>query len=385
MGALPPAPLASLDLLRRITDQHVLEQLLAAKTLTRAELAATTGISKPTISESVRRLEEAGLVSESGQQVGRRGRAGTYYALRSGLGCALAIGVGPEGLLAQTRDLRGELVGQLEQPTPSPVTESRLNPLLDDLVTTAVRAAPGPVLGSAMSVAGPIDRVTGRLVQLPDSPFLVDELRPRELLAGLLGPGLEVDNDVNWAALAEYHEGSAAELDDFCYCHLGHGLGGALVWQGEVVRGSRGLAGEIAHVRTSGPRGRSMRLIEGFAVWGLLQRGSAAIDVPKLCAVLEGRTVADRRVRDGVVVAVSTAIASMIALLNPSAVVIGGPWSNAADFSARLQERVQEIAVVATTVRPALLGSDAPLTGARIAAVRSAQRRLLNSTVPPTS
>jgi predicted NBD/HSP70 family sugar kinase len=99
--------------------------------------------------------------------------------------------------------------------------------------------------------------------------------------------------------------------------------------------------------------------------------------------VLEAGTVADGRVRDGVVVAVATAIASMIALLNPSAVVIGGPWSNAADFSVRLQERVQEIAVVETMVRPALLGSDAPLTGARITAVRSAQRRLLDSTVSP--
>ena len=142
---------------------------------------------------------------------------------------------------------------------------------LEELVTSAVRTAPGPVLGSAVSVAGPIDKATGRLVQLPDSPFLVDQFRPRELLADLLGPELEVDNDVNWAALADHHEGSASDVDDFYYCHLGHGFGGAVVWAGEVVRGSRGLAGEIAHLQTGGPEGRSNeadRVLRGLGPLG---------------------------------------------------------------------------------------------------------------------
>ena len=75
----PDRPTA--ELLRRLTDRRVFEQLLDADSLTRAEIAARTGISKPTISESVRRLTDAGLVVESGRQVGGRGRAGTYCRL----------------------------------------------------------------------------------------------------------------------------------------------------------------------------------------------------------------------------------------------------------------------------------------------------------------
>ena len=62
---------------------------------------------------------------------------------------------------------------------------------------------PGPVRACAVSLAGPVDRASGRLVHLPHSPFLVDELDVRPLLEPLVGVPVEVDNDVNWAALAE--------------------------------------------------------------------------------------------------------------------------------------------------------------------------------------
>jgi len=56
----------SLDLLRSLTEEHVLRALMDHRRLTRAEIAAVTGISKPTISEGVRRLVEAGLVVDTG-------------------------------------------------------------------------------------------------------------------------------------------------------------------------------------------------------------------------------------------------------------------------------------------------------------------------------
>src|SRR6478752_7659884 len=224
----------SLDLLRQITDRHVVDQLLQTGTLTRAEVSARTGISKPTISESMRRLVGTGLVTESGFQTGRRGRAGVNYSLREDLGAAVAISASPAGLLAQTTDIRGQVVDEITRPVPTPVTAAELDPLLRELARAVVSTAPGPIVGAALSLAGPVDRASGRLVHLPDSPFLVDELDARTLLSDLLGPDLHVDNDVNWAALAEYHDGSAVELEDFCYCYLGHGLGGAVVRSGEI-------------------------------------------------------------------------------------------------------------------------------------------------------
>jgi predicted NBD/HSP70 family sugar kinase len=369
--------LPSLDLLRQITDGHVLDQLLTHPELTRAEIATLSGISRPTISESVRRLVSTGLLTESGRQTGRRGRAGTFYRLREDAGVALALSAGPDGMVVETCDLRGTVSARLERDVPHPARSAELGPILVDTVSTALAAAPGPVLGWALSVAGPVDQATGRLVQLPNSPFLLDELNPRQLVGGLTAGELLVDNDVNWAALAEHHEGSARDLDHFAYCYLGPGLGAALVSDGDVLHGHRGLAGELAHVLTVGPGGRALRLLECFAAWGLQQPGSDAIDVPRLAAVLEGVSAEHHRVREEVVGAVAGALCSLTALVNPAGIVVGGPWSAAGDFTARVADRVHSQAAVGTVVRPALLDGGAPLAGARIQAVRTARRSLL--------
>jgi predicted NBD/HSP70 family sugar kinase/biotin operon repressor len=368
--------LASLDLLRQITDRHVVDQLLSAPTLTRAEIAARTGISKPTISESIRRLEASGLVCEAGQQQGRRGRAGTYYSLRTDFGYALAVSAGPEGIVAETRDVWGRLLRRLDRDTQSPVAAAELNPLLLRIVRDATAGGPGRLLGSALSVAGPVDRLTGRLVHLPNSPFLVDELDPRSLLGEVLGHRLQIDNDVNWAALAEAREGGATDLDDFFFCHLGHGLGGAIVRGGELVRGYGGLAGEVAHVLTTGPNGRSMRLVECFAGWDLLQKDSPAIDVDRVRAVLDGGTAAERRTRDAIVDAVAGALASVVAVLNPEGIVVGGPWGQTRDFRERLAMRLSDLAVLDVRALAATFGAEGPFVGARLAAVRSMQESL---------
>src|SRR5437763_5233482 len=86
--------------------------------LTRAELAAQTGISKPTAGQSVRRLVDAGLVADTGQRTagGRgRGRVGSYYALADGIGVALAVSIAPQGVVAECIDAHGDTVARAQQ------------------------------------------------------------------------------------------------------------------------------------------------------------------------------------------------------------------------------------------------------------------------------
>ncbi len=330
----------SLGVVRELTDRHVIGQLLAASELTRAELAARTAISKPTISESVRRLTEAGLLSEGGQQTGRRGPAGTFYRLRSDVGVAVAASAGPDGVVVEVLDPRGDLLRRSHRPVAVPTTRSALEPLLVAATTDALAGAPGPALAATLSVAGPVDRATGRLVRLPDSPFLADDLDPVPLLTPLLGLAPTVDNDVDWAALAERAEGSAQGLDDFVYVFCGPGLGGAVVTGGTVLRGGRGLAGEIAHVRTVGPGGRAVRLVEVFAELGLRRPGSAALDVDRIRTVLDGSTQDDRETGEAVLTALAGVIASISTVLDPQSVVVGGPWADHPMLAERLPDAV---------------------------------------------
>src|SRR3954453_17510373 len=102
----------SLDLLRSLTDEHVLRALMDESRLTRAEIAARTGISKPTVGDSVRRLTDAGLLRDTGERTTGRGRVGTYYARAEDLGLSLVVGIPPEGVVAEALNVHGQVVAR---------------------------------------------------------------------------------------------------------------------------------------------------------------------------------------------------------------------------------------------------------------------------------
>jgi predicted NBD/HSP70 family sugar kinase len=302
----------SLELLRSLSDEHVLRALMAQRRATRAELAVATGLSKPTVSESVRRLGEAGAVVDTGERTTGRGRIGTYYGLPASSGCALVVSIAPEGIVAEAVDVYGEVVARSQ-------AEVSRSPGPDAVARALERVAgevggSGPLRVAAVSAADPVDRESGRLVELPDSPFLVGALDAPAVLAGLVDGPVTVDNDVNWAARAELGRGA-----DFVYLFLGEGVGAAVVSDGEVRRGHGGLAGEIAHVPTVGPGGVAMPFTDVFAALGLHRPGSRAIDVPALLA-------AAARDATDLARAVCGVLAAAVALADPEVVLVGGPW-----------------------------------------------------------
>ena len=319
----------SLELLRSLTDEHVLRELMQARRLTRADLAARTGLSKPTVGESVRRLAGAGMVADTGERTpgGRgRGRVGSYYALAKDIGTALVIGIAPDGVVAECVDPFGDTLARARQMISRPAGPEQVAAALRAAAAEARRGACPAARLAVVSAADPVERSTGRLIQLPDAPFLLGELSPVEVLAPYVSGPVIVDNDVNWAAQAERQHGSAGHPDDFAYVYLGEGLGCAVISDGEVRRGHAGLAGEIAHLVTAGPDGRATPLIEVFGDLGLRRAGSTAIDVDRLLSVTTGdgsQAVATRR---ALAEAISGVFAALVALTDPGLVIIGGSW-----------------------------------------------------------
>jgi predicted NBD/HSP70 family sugar kinase len=134
-----------------------------------------------------------------------------------------------------------------------------------------------------------------------------------------------VDNDVNWAARAE-REAHTAGLDNFAYIYLGEGLGCAVVSDGEVLRGHTGIAGEIAHLVTTGTTGRAVPFTEVFAELGLRRRGSTAINASALLAAIDGGAMLTQRTSRTLAKAISGVLAAVVALADPELIVIGGSW-----------------------------------------------------------
>ncbi len=145
-----------------------------------------------------------------------------------------------------------------------------------------LEAGGSTLLGLTVAVPGLIDRTRGRVVEAPNLGWVdVD-------LAGALSAELgdrvpvAVDNDANCAARAESLHGVAAGVADFVYLTGTVGLGAGIVSGGQVVRGSRGLAGEVGHQRVGDDRPpvrlRTHRLLGGrgrTACAGALDRDPA--------------------------------------------------------------------------------------------------------------
>lgn len=391
------------ELVRALTDERVLHALMEQRRLTRAELAALIGISKPTAGESVRRLTEAGLIADTGERTpgGRgRGRVGSYYALAADVGVALAVSIAPEGVVAEAVDAYGDVVGRSEREISRPARPAQ--------VTAAVRSAAAEV-GAAVAVAprlavvsaaDPVDRTTGQLVHLPGSPFLVGDLDPVEALAPHVTGPIVVDNDVNWAAQAEAMR-TGASLDDFAYLYLGEGLGCGIVSDGAVRRGATGLAGEIAHVVTVGPRSRAMTFMQVFADLGLHRHGTTAIDVDRLLTATNqpqarppsaeaGRKAAateedakPEAVRAVLGHAVSGVIAAVVALTDPGTVIVGGRWGSEPIILDAIRTASAE-GPRQVPIRAASVTVEAPLAGARRYAVARLRSAIVAAARPAT-
>jgi predicted NBD/HSP70 family sugar kinase len=365
----------SLALVRALTDDHVLRALMRHRRLTRAELATEIGISKPTAGESVRRLADRGLVADTGERTpgGRgRGRVGSYYSLSPTVGAALAVTIAPEGVVAECVNVYGDPVARVQRRLDRPARPAQVSAALDAAVAETSRAAGQPVRLAVVGAADPVDRDTGRLVQLPDAPFLVGDLDPVAILSPHAAGTVVVDNDVNWAAQAERDHVGAERMRDFAYLYLADGLGCAIVNDGQIRRGRTGLTGEIAHLLTVGPGGRAIRFIELFGELGLRRPGSTAVDVERLLTACAAETV-----RASLGEAIGGVVAAIVALADPGLVIVGGSWGTAVLDGIRT--------AVARTPRPVPVDAAALTTEPVLAGVRAEALHRLRAAVAAAS
>ena len=133
--------------------------------------------------------------------------------------------------------------GELSEPALQPTRLDSADALLDQLVGAVQRAAGDDGMTAVgLGVPSVVDWESGRVrasvnIPLTDVPL-------REVLRERLGVPVFVDNDASVAALAEAHEAGARNLVMFT---VGTGVGGGVVLDGRVFRGTTGAAPELGH------------------------------------------------------------------------------------------------------------------------------------------
>ncbi|MBT2466736.1 ROK family transcriptional regulator [Streptomyces sp. ISL-66] len=248
---MPAATPGTPSLLRALNDRAALELLLTHGPLSRTRIGHLTGLSKPTASQLLARLEAAGLVVATGTAAGRPGPNAQLYAVNARAAHVAGLDVTPGRILASVADLTGEVIGSHElaySEGTGPVAQ--VTRALGEAVKDAGLHL-ADIHRVVIATPGSFDPRTGVLRYADhlvgwQSPTLLDEL------AAALPMPVEYENDVNLAAVAEQRLGAARGHEDFVLLWNEEGLGAALVLGGRLHRGWTGGAGEVGFLPVPG-------------------------------------------------------------------------------------------------------------------------------------
>ena len=165
--------LPRMAVLRDLTDDTVLDVVFRDAPTTRAEIARASGISKPTVAESVRRLGSAGLLRAVGEQSGRQGRVGTLYAVADDAGYVIAVDLAPVAVRCLVLDVLGRPVSEVSRPPVEPRTPVAVARTLRAVVRRAMKDADGrgPLRAVSVSVANSVDPSSQTIVHCRTRPI----------------------------------------------------------------------------------------------------------------------------------------------------------------------------------------------------------------------
>ena len=309
--------------------------------VSRADIAAETGMTRSTASRLADELVAIGLVRELDPVASSGpGRPAVPLLPARGTFVALGLEVNVSRMAVRAVDLAGQVLAERIvvddfSSSDAPAVLGRLADLLEPIAAIgAVGSA--RLVGAALALPGLVRDNT--LLRAPNLGW--SDIRPAEVLAPVLdrlGAGLVVGNEADLAALttARVRPGAPGEHRDFIYLSGENGVGAGIVRNSEVWLGANGFAGEIGHIQVDpkgpecgcGNRGCLERFAGRRAILNAagLPRGAGSEELLKACEDdASPHHERARRAVDAAADALGIALGTAINILDIPAVVLGG-------------------------------------------------------------
>jgi glucokinase len=307
---------------------------------------------------------------------------------------ALSVDLGGTKLLVGLVDRDGRVLARARVATPDGGPGAVARAIRD--LARALRAGAGPagatIAGAGVAVAAPADHERGLIYDPPNIQGWGSTTPFGTMLARELGETVFIENDANAAALGEAWLGAGRGVRDFVYITVSTGIGGGLILGGRLYRGAKGTAGEIGHViiEPNGPpcpcgnRGCLEVLASGPAIARQAREAVARGERTSLqrfagrADEITAAAVADAARRGDPLAAglyreagtrIGVLLGNLLALFNPSMIIVGGGVSKAGDLLFRpireaIQARAYPRPALDAVVAPAELGDDVGIIGA---------------------
>lgn len=363
------------DSLRRHNYSLVLREIAGATGVSRAEVAASTGLTKGTVSTLVDGLIDARLVRELAPERGVVGRPRSPLVLEPDGTAGIGIEINVDYLAACVVDLTGAVrrrwVERGDNRDRGAADVLSAAAVLGRRAVRAIQREGFSLAGVGVAVPGVVD-ARGILRIAPNLNGWVD-IDVAGYFASRLAGAVRVDNEANLGALGELWFGDHDGADDFLYVSASVGIGAGIVVSGRLFRGANGFAGEIGHVPVDpagpvcacGSRGCLERLAGSDAI--LAAAGVADGDA-LVAAAERGDADAVGALRSAGRI-LGTALAGVLQTTGISVIVLGGLYAAAAPWFAaavtdELRSRVITSSWSPVRVLVSRLPGDAAVRGA---------------------
>lgn len=387
---MPPTSATSASPVRERSREALLALIAEhAQGVTRAELAARSGISRSAVTSAVTQLLAHGLVVEAelepkGPGAGP-GRPATLLFAAPTTERVGGIDFGHNHIAAAVADSNGDVLlrARVEHDVDMDASAAieRGVQLLHELMESSESASLASVV---CGIPGPVDARTGMVNSATILSGWVD-IRPAEEIGTALGQDVFVENDAFLGAYAETRLGAGLDHPDFLYVKVSHGVGAALVLGGVPYRGASGIAGEIGHTKIPG-RVELCRCGDTGCLESVVSVESVRRQLTHTHPLLQGGgtgiPVLDdpvaRRILHQAGRTLGLVLTDFCNLLNPSAVVVGGELGSADAAFAEgvldsLQRGSQPAIAEAIEVSRALWSTDNEVVGATLLAAERAR------------
>ena len=230
-----------------------------------SDLARRSGLSAPTVSGILRRLMAEGLLERGEPLRGKVGKPSVPICLRADGAFAFGLKIGRRSADLVLIDLRGAIRHErsITYSTPDPdAIFAFLEEGVRGIVATLDPGLSPRICG--LGIAAPFELWNWPDLDPGRQPAFARwrDIDLRRMAGERTGLPVFLMNDATAACQAEHTYGRGREFRDYAYFFLGAFIGGGIVLNNSVFEGRQGNAGALGSLRSIGPNGESMQLVD---------------------------------------------------------------------------------------------------------------------------
>jgi len=323
----------------------VLQTIQEQMPISRADIAAETGLNKGTVSSQVSELLEENLILESGPGVSSGGRRPVMLLFNHIAGYSIGIDIGVNYILGILTDLQGNIKNEKIISFNDLSYEEILGELYASIDSLLLSMPPSPygLVGIGVGVPGTVN-TEGEILLAPNLNWR--NINLKGVLEEKYKVPVLIENEANAGAYGEKQFGAGKSSNNLVYVSVGIGIGVGLILNGELYKGQNGFSGELGHmsIETNGPLCRcgnhgcwelyasEKALINRAIASGITSVNGDRISLEELNDLAEGGDQHAVEVFDKIGSYLAIGINNIINIFNPEKIIIGNRLASSAKW-----------------------------------------------------